>query len=73
MRGKLAKRLRKATGTTLGKGYKPDYRVLKEVKKMTYFQNRFGETKSEVVTKKVIVNAAKYNYRKYKKMVMNNG
>jgi len=67
MRQKKVKQLRKQIGLKLP--VKPDLRVLKEVNKIAYFTLADGSTKAVPVTRRVIVNAAKHQYRQIKKML----
>lgn len=67
MRQKKVKALRKQLKLKLP--VKADLRVAKEVDKIAYFTDALGNTKAVPVKRKVIVNAAKYQYRKLKKML----
>jgi hypothetical protein len=49
-------------------GYKADYRVAKKVTKVVYFKDKFGEPQATTVERQVIVNAAKFQYRKVRKL-----
>jgi len=67
MRQKKVKALRKKLGLKLPVA--PDYRILKEVEKIAYLRNPMGVLVATPVKRKVIVNAAKYQYRQLKKIL----
>jgi len=67
MRQKKARALRQKLGLKLP--VKADLRVAKEIEKIAYFTDNLGNTKAVPVKRKVIVNAAKYQYRQIKKML----
>ena len=79
MNSKQVKKLRKKMKFKISTkdGYKPDYRIAKEVKKVVYFdkidvlpsgkQIFNGEKIAVPVTRQVIVNVAKLPYRRVKK------
>jgi hypothetical protein len=69
MRQKKVKKLRKQLGLKLP--VKADLRILKEVNKMAYFLQRDGTNKAIPTKRVVIVNAAKHQYRRIKKMMNN--
>lgn len=66
MRGKKAKLLRKKLNLKLP--IEPDYKVIKEVNRITYFTQADGTKKAVPTKRKVIINASKHQYRQVKKM-----
>jgi len=66
MRQKKVKALRKKLGLKLP--VKADMRVSKSVKKVVYFNDALGNPIATPVTRVVLVNAAKYQYRQVKKI-----
>lgn len=67
MRNKKAKLIRKKIGLKLP--VKADLRFVKEVNKTVYFTDALGKKKAITTKRRVIMNAAKYQYQQIKKIV----
>ena len=68
MNGKRARKIRKLTKTTAGRGYSSDMRISKETFKMRYIEKPLtGELEATQVKMVTVVNAARHTYRQAKK------
>jgi hypothetical protein len=69
MNAKKARELRQKLGMSKESLRNPEYGVVKQVKKVVYFNNVVGEPTPTEAVRKVIVNKSLYFYRKTKKQL----